>query len=219
MPTILYRDKDGKRLPSVTTINKIGQDSGGLIHWAWDLGIQGIDYRKARDDAAEAGTVGHALVDAALHNKELDLAKFSDETRALAANAFAAYSEWRQQTKLKFIASEVPLVSERWKFGGCLDAVAEQNKKYVLCDWKTGALYPEANKCQLAAYAELWNEHEPLRKITGYHCCRFNKNNGDFVHAYYRNLTQGWIAFRYKLRTYQELANLKADKEGTFDDD
>ena len=211
MPTILYRDKDGKRLPSVTTINKIGQDSGGLIHWAWDLGIQGIDYRKARDEAGEAGTVGHALVDAALHNKELDLTKFSEETRGQAANAFGAYTEWRKQTKLKFIASETPLVSDRWRFGGCPDAVAEQAnspKKYVLCDWKTGQLYADALP-QLAAYAELWNEHEPARKISGYHLCRFNKETGNFIHAYFADLTEAWQAFRLKLELYYLLGKLK----------
>jgi hypothetical protein len=208
MPTILYRAKDGKRLPSVTTVNKIGQDPGGLIHWAWDLGTQGIDYKKARDDAAEAGTVGHALVEAALHNKILDVGQFSPETRDQAANAFSAYTEWRLQTKLKFIASETPLVSERWRFGGCLDAVAQQAKKYVLCDWKTGQLWPE-HLCQAAAYGELWNEHEPARKVSGFHLCRFNKETGNFIHAYFADLTEAWQAFRLKLELYYLLGKLK----------
>ena len=62
MPTQIYKTKDGKRVPSVTTITGRFKESGGLIWWAWDLGIQGIDYRKVRDSAADAGTLAHAMI-------------------------------------------------------------------------------------------------------------------------------------------------------------
>jgi PD-(D/E)XK nuclease superfamily len=209
MPTIIYKDKNGKRLPSVTTVNRIGQDPGGLIHWAWALGIDGVDYRQARDDAGEAGTLGHALVDAAIHQKAaIDLAPYDEETRQAAKNAFAAYQEWRKQNKLEIIASEEPLVSERWRYGGCLDAVAKQNGKFVLCDWKTGQLYPD-HLCQAAAYRQLWNEHKPDKKIAGAHLVRFNKDTGNYIHAYIADLTTAWQAFRLKLELYYLLAQLK----------
>lgn len=208
MPTIIYKTADGKRVSSVTTINKIGQDSGGLIHWAWNLGIEGKDYREARNEAADAGTLGHVLVDAALHDTEPDLTGFTDEAIAQARKAFAAYQEWRKQTQLKFIASETPLVSEKYKFGGCMDAVAIQNKKYVLCDWKTGALYPDY-RCQIAAYGKLWEEHSPEKKIEGYHLCRFNKQTGDFVHAWYSDLEDDWKIFLLKLDLYNRLKEQK----------
>jgi hypothetical protein len=59
-----YYLKDGKtRVPGVTTIIGKFKESGGLVHWAWDLGMQGIDYRKARDDAANVGTIAHGMVE------------------------------------------------------------------------------------------------------------------------------------------------------------
>lgn len=63
MPTQVYRLKDGTRVPSVTTIISRFKESGGLVHWAWQLGIDGKDYRKVRDEAADAGTLAHALLE------------------------------------------------------------------------------------------------------------------------------------------------------------
>ena len=66
----IYKNAEGKRLPSVTTIIGRFKDSGGFVHWAWDLGIQGIDYRKVRDAAADAGTIAHHLVEADIRTGE-----------------------------------------------------------------------------------------------------------------------------------------------------
>ena len=210
MPTFIYRTRDNARVPSVTTINKIGQDSGGLIHWAWQLGLDGKDYRQVRDDAAEGGTVGHALVEAAIRNSEIDLSSYGDEARAAGAKAFAAYSEWRNQTKIEMIESEVPLVSESYKFGGCIDAICRgANGQLCITDFKTGGIYAD-HLCQVAAYAQLWNENRPLEKVEGgFHLCRFNRETGDFAHHYFGNLSDAWVAFLKKRELYDLLAGLK----------
>jgi len=41
-----YKDSSGETLPSVTMILNI-LAKPALIHWAWDLGTKGIDYRNA----------------------------------------------------------------------------------------------------------------------------------------------------------------------------
>lgn len=210
MPTFVYRLADNTRVPSVTTINKIGQEAGGLIHWAWSLGMDGKDYRQARDDAAEAGTVGHLLVDAAVHDKEADLSSFPREQQELGRRAFGAYKEWRGQTRLEVIHSEIPLVSELNRYGGCIDAVAKNaNGALCLCDWKTGSLYPD-HLCQVAAYRWLWEENYPGQLIEGgYHLCRFNRETGDFSHSYFANLNEAWEAFKLKRQLYDLLGKLK----------
>ena len=63
MPTQPYFNKAGQRLPSVTTIISRFKESGGLIHWAWNLGREGQDYRQVRDEAADAGTLAHAMIE------------------------------------------------------------------------------------------------------------------------------------------------------------
>lgn len=68
---------DGKRVPSVTTILNRFKDSGALMYWAFSQGqayergeIDGL-YSK-RDEAAEAGTIAHALVEEFLKGKLTD---------------------------------------------------------------------------------------------------------------------------------------------------
>lgn len=210
MPAYIYKLADGTRVPSVTTINKIGQDSGGLIHWAWNLGMDGKDYRQARDDAAEGGTFAHVLVQAAIENRTPDLSGFSEDARIKGEMSFSAYKEWRDQTRIEILRSEVPLVSETYRFGGCLDAVGRShNGQLCLLDWKSGALYSDY-LCQIAAYRELWNERMSDQQIEGgFHLCRFNKETGDFSHAYFGNLSEAWEAFKLKRSLYDLLARLK----------
>lgn len=210
MPTFIYKTADGARVPSVTTINKIGQESGGLIHWAWNLGMDGKDYRTARDDAAEGGTVGHALVDAAIHGVEADLSGYSPEAQAAGQIAFGAYKEFMAQTRMEIIASEIPLVHQTLRFGGCIDAIGRgANGQLCVLDWKTGNTYAD-HLCQVAAYKELWEENNPTQLVEGgYHLCRFNRDTGDFSHHFFADLFDAWSAFKIKRELYDLLAKLK----------
>ena len=210
MPTFIYKTADGKRCPSVTTINKIGQDSGGLIHWAWNLGMEQKDYRNARDQAAEGGTVGHALVDAAIHGTEADLSGYSPEAQSAGQIAFGAYKEFMAQTRMEIVASEVPLVHEELRYGGCIDAVGRgANGQLCILDWKTGHVYAD-HLCQVAAYAELWENSNPADLILGgAHLCRFNRETGDFSHHYFADLYDAFAAFKLKRELYDLLAKLK----------
>ena len=71
-----YKNKDGKRVPGVTTIINRFKDSGGLMWWAFEQGKAaergeiGSLYDK-RDEAAEAGTIAHNLFEMFI-NGELD---------------------------------------------------------------------------------------------------------------------------------------------------
>src|SRR5215472_12953621 len=210
MPAVIYRDKAGARVPSVTTINKIGQDSGGLIHWAWQLGIDGLDYRTVRDDAAKAGEIGHILVDAAIKNRLLIDEDFpTSGARDMGMKAFEAYERWEAGTKIRWTDSELSLVSEKYRYGGTIDAVGipEGANTYCIGDWKTGALYPD-HLCQIAAYAHLFEECTG-HSVKGAHLCRFNKLTGDFMHAYFEDLSDAWDAFLLKRQLYSKLAELK----------
>jgi hypothetical protein len=207
MPTAIYRLKDGFRVPSVTTVNSIGKESGGLIHWAWNLGMEGRDYRKVRDDAAESGNVGHALVEAAITGKEPVFP--TDGAAALGMQAFEAYKHWQSQSRIKWTDTELALVSEKYKFGGTIDAIGVEQGANTYCvgDWKTGGLYPE-HLCQMAAYGRLFEEATG-HAVGSYHLCRFNRDTGDFAHAYFQNLDDAWEAFLLKRRLYDLQAALK----------
>jgi hypothetical protein len=197
-----YHLADGTRVPSVTTVISRFKESGGLVHWAWKLGVDGKDYREVREQAADAGSMAHAAVEAWVHGRDHAFAG-DPEITDKAARAFSAFQEWAAQTRLQVTHTELPLVSEHHRFGGTFDAVV-MNKGRALVDWKTsGKCYPEY-LVQLAAYGRLWAENFPDEPITaGYHLLRFDKIYGDFHHAWWGELERAWMAFLHLRELYE----------------
>ena len=204
-----YYLADGKtRVPSVTTILSRFKDAGGLIHWAWQLGKDGKDYRVERDAAASAGTMAHEAVENWLHQQPI---VFEDsEIGGKAKIAFGAFLEWANQTQLKVTHTEIPLVSEKHKFGGTFDAILVKGRR-AMGDWKSSnALYPEY-LCQIAAYGKLWEENYPQEPIDGgFILCRFDKTYGDFTQKWWAELDAAWQAFLHLRALYDLDKELKA---------
>lgn len=210
MPTQPYKNAAGKRIPSVTTVISRFKESGALIHWAWDLGKQGVDYRQVRDDAADAGTLAHAMVEATIRGTDFPMEKDHDaEKWRKATNAFEAFQEWQQQTQLQPADTEVPMTCECHQVGGTLDTILVQGK-LGLGDWKTSnGVYPEY-MIQLAAYRHLWAVNYPDRPLTGgSHLLRFSKSGGDFTHHFWADLSEAWDAFVHMRALYDIMTDLK----------
>ena len=216
-----YKLANGEKVPGTTTIINRFKDSGGLIHWAWEQGRDGFDYRATRDSAADAGTLGHWFVEQhiagldemAIRNALIDRVeteKIAPDTVDKANRAFRSYLLWESQSKLKIVAQEISLVSEKHKFGGTPDAIGEIDGQLCLCDWKTGnALYRDM-LVQMAAYKALWEENYPDQLLTGgFHMCRFSKEHGDFAHHYYDQLDEAWEQFLLFRQAYEIDKQLK----------
>ena len=187
-----YKNTQGKRLPSVTTIISRFKDSGALLYWANTQGLEGKTLDEARIPAANAGTMAHSMVEAHLHKRPLP--EFPDADKEIvgkARSAFDAFLTWERMTKLKVRHTEVSLASERHQFGGTLDAIGTVDGRNGLCvvDWKSSAKIYADYLHQVAAYAILWEESYPEHPITGgYHICRFAKEEGDFSHHFFDDL-------------------------------
>ena len=206
-----YHLKDGAKIPGVTTIVGRFKDSGALIYWAWNQGKEGKDFREARDVAASIGTLAHQMVEAHLRNEILVWEKPLDaETLQKATQAFGMYLAWENQTKLEIIATEMPMVSEAYKFGGTPDAIGSMEGKLCLLDWKTSnGLYPDY-LIQMAAYKALWEENNPKDLLTGgFHLLRFSKEVGDFTHHYFSELEGAWQMFTHLRVAYELDRDLK----------
>lgn len=209
-PKLGYFLDDGTKVPGVTTVLSRFKESGGLIHWAWNEGMEGRDYRETRDAAANAGTIAHALVECDIRAKAFDPSGHQTEALEKAYMAFAAYLEWKEQTNLKPVASEVALISEKHRFGGTLDAMLV-NGKLSLGDVKTSAGIYQEYLYQLAAYGIVWEENNPDRPIEGgYHLLRFSKQEGDFHHHYFGDLSEARRGFLLMLELYEIDKRLKA---------
>lgn len=201
-PKAGYRNAAGESVPGVTTIIGRFKESGPLLHWAFaqgKLAEQGkiAHLYDARDKAADAGTLAHDLIEAHIHKRPTKplLAAAPEPIREKAANAFEQFKGWAKMTRLKVLATELPLVSEQYQFGGTIDAVAEIAGKAVLLDWKTSNGVYADYLLQLAAYQQLLHECTEYRVAGGFHLLRVAKENADFAHHHWGELDDAWRAF------------------------
>ncbi len=170
------------------------------------------DYKKARDKAADAGTCAHEMFECHIRKQVFVEAKYELETVALAKPAFAAAAEWAGQSKLEIVETEVPLVSEKYRFGGTRDGVLVSGKR-AIADWKTSNdVFPEY-LAQLAAYAIL-DEEAGNVVDGGFHLVKFSKQKKSedpirFQHHFWTHLDQGRKLFLLFREAYDLMAELK----------
>lgn len=204
-----YKLKDGTKVPGVTKITGRFKDSGGLLFWAFEQGkaaergeISRL-YDK-RDEAGESGTLAHAMVENHINGIKPVLSDSPTDIETQAWQAFQSYLAWESMTRLEIIEQEMELVSEKYGYGGCPDAIGIVNGKLSLVDWKTSNdVYPDY-RLQLAAYRNLWEENYPDRPLKGgFHLCRFSKTSGAFAHHFYPELEIEWEQFKALVECYK----------------
>lgn len=200
-----YSTLSGEKVPGTTTVIGRFKDSGPLMFWAFDQGRSGAEkLYDAAEKAADIGTCAHAMVEAHIHNAsdsaidEIARSSFPDKPdwQEKAKSSYLSYRSWQRNFKVEIQHTELYLVSERYKYGGTLDAIGEIDGARVLLDWKTSNGVYVDYLIQLAAYENLWNENHPEQPINGgMHLLRFSKEHGDFAHHYYPNLDDAFKQF------------------------
>jgi len=205
-----YFNAAGVRVPGTTTVIGRFKESGALVHWAWDLGMKGIDYRDVRDAAADAGTAAHAMMEAHIRGLKFDPTPFPPDVLKLAKKSFGAFLEWAADSKFTITDPECRLVSEKLQVGGTIDACLIRGRR-SMGDWKTSKSIYSDYLVQLGAYGMIWDENHPEDKITGgYHLIRFDKEHGDFAHLYFPELRDAKRMFICLRRAYDLDKKLKA---------
>lgn len=179
-----YFAADGVRVPAVTTITGRFKDSGGLLHWANQAGLEGKTLDEARTPAAAVGTVVHTMVEAFIHGENVGEPKTLE-----AVTGFESFRDWWEAGKFVLEYTELPLVSETHRFGGTLDGIGVDHKgRRCLFDWKTSNGIYEDYLWQIAAYGLLFEEWSGEKLEGGFHLARFSKEHGDFEHRHYKEL-------------------------------
>ncbi len=217
-----YFNKAEEKVPGTTTITGRGKESGGLLYVAkqkWhEAGRKGLPFERdaywSDNDALQIGTVVHQWIEENILLR--DSTSYPDMPEAFlndAMSAYDAYVKWRNQTNLKIIITELPLVSDKYGYGGTLDAVAEMDGELVLLDWKTSNATYQDYIAQLAAYRQLWNENEAQEHggIDDAYLLRVGKEYGDF-HVHYwpeKVLDKGWRWFLAAKELYELDKELK----------
>ena len=208
---------DGTEVAGGSTICKIGQDAGGLIHWAWDLGKRGLDYRTERDRAAGIGTIAHFMCEAFLNGFVCDLSDYSDDQISRALVCYTKFVDWWEGEGLEKVATETQLVHEALRYGGTIDLVAKtRDGEYVLIDIKTSKKISDPYVRQIAGYSELWNYNNPDKKISVWKIVRIGKeDDGDFeVKEYQKDrIDNSWDVFWAQLNLYWSMKSEKPKRK------
>lgn len=154
---IRYRTTDGAIVPGVTTItgSQLGWNKQVLINWANRIGLKGVDSNKYKDDKADIGTLGHSMVTDWLLGIKTDTSDYSKNQIEAAENSALSFYEWAKNKRIKPILVEIPLISEKHKFGGKPDIYAAIDGDLELIDLKTGSGIYEEMIVQVSAYGEL----------------------------------------------------------------
>lgn len=183
-----YKNVNGKRVVSVTTITGRYDNKESLIVWAARETREGRDYNITRDHAAATGTAVHAAIEDFVCYGGLGEPTFdeleTDEQKHQANLAFRSFVEWYGSACPIITHAETPLVNERLQVAGTVDAVGYLNGKRTLLDWKTSnGIYP-GHIVQVAAYGTLWSEAFTADYIEQYAVLRFGKDGTRHEHAW-----------------------------------
>jgi hypothetical protein len=202
-----YLLADGTRVPSNTTIGGRFADKSNLIYWAFNRGKDGFDelYDK---EALSVGSLVHGTIEAELNGESAPL--IPREYAEQVSKAVVAWHEWFAHTKLDLIATEIPLISERHRFGGTLDTIVRDQKgRLAIGDWKSSKAVYSDYLVQLAGYRILWNENRPEPITGGFHLVRFSKEHGDMEHRHYPELDEAERLFLLFRDAYEVDKTLK----------
>jgi len=221
-----YILQDGTEVPGGSTICKIGDDPAALIHWAWNLGREGKDYRKERDKAADIGTIAHFLIECFLTQQVADLSDYSQADIDKALVCYNKFHDWWEEQDLQVVATEIQLVNEAYRYGGTIDLIAanKETGHHILIDFKTSKKISEAYWRQCAGYAALWNHNQPeaeyeamgepclckTNQIKSHAIVRIGKQDeGDFEVVWKEDLSNEWEVFQRQVDLYWALKAAK----------
>lgn len=205
MPKIDYRLKDGTKVSGVTTVlnGNIGWNKQQLMYWAWNLGMQQIDYKKASEKAMSAGSIAHAMIESDLKTPMAGFAlpDVEPEIISKAETAFLSWLEWKDRMKFTLEKSELSLVSEKYGFGGTIDFIPLIDGKLSIFDFKTGSGIYEDHLLQVSAYRELAKENG-IETPGGIHILNLGKEDASFKHFFWQSLPEAWEAFLAALKLH-----------------
>jgi hypothetical protein len=206
MPPKIYRNAAGKRVPAVSTVlTPYAPGKEYLMHWAWNEGREGRDYRETRDQLADVGTYAHEAIEADIKGLPYNMDKIpwvDQQEHDRVAACLSAWKVWKETTSFQLLGSEVELVSERYQYGGTID-ITQVKGVYALTDLKTGRARIN-HLVQISAYRNLWNENHPDKQVGACYLLLLGREDGSFKWHYYPDLSQAFEIF-LRLRDIYDL--------------
>ena len=195
MPTIPYKNSEGKKVKGTTTIlgNNLAWGSRGLMYWHWQKGFEGIEYKDIfKHTGADIGTCAHALItDYYLKGKDMPLEwpGLTHDEYDKAKQALESFKKWAGYSHFISHSTEINMVSEQHQYGLTPDIIGMFPEGLALVDIKTGNAIYDSHILQMAAYFHGWHELHPDEPLTeGIHVLRIGKENANFTHHWFASL-------------------------------
>lgn len=176
-----YVLKSGEEVRGCSSIAKVDdQMADRLMAWGNSQGLKGINCMKRRDQHADAGTVGHVMIQSHFQRRISDFKKLPQIAIDAGKLVFDKFMDWWVDNDLKWIASELELTSELYGYGGTIDLVARDAKGRIwILDAKTSKGIYWGQRCQLAGCGYVWNEHHPEDQFGKLYIIRLPKEGGE----------------------------------------
>lgn len=203
MPTIPYKNTKGKRVKGVTTYisRQCAWGKDGLMYWQWKEGAEGRNFNERSDRLANSGTVVHDRVEAHMLGKPWkgleEWEALDEENTEIANMSWESFLNWFKMYKPVTLATEQPLVSELYQFGGCPDWIGTIGEgTLTIIDWKRSVYSNYV--VQVGAYRQLWNEKHPDKIVDQAEILKLGKESASFIHLHFNkmDLELGFRAFR-----------------------
>ena len=192
-------DGEWKVLTGCTTILQV-LNKPALIQWSANMAVEYVKekwedgltfdellnileeaksaHRKKKEKAGDWGTEMHAWVESCINSKINNTEQPglpTDKFQEVNANNFI---KWAEDNKVKFIATERKVFSEKHFLGGIVDIICEIDGEVWLADIKTSSgIYFEAF-WQMAGYQIMLEEMGFDKPIKGYIVLNLKKNGG-----------------------------------------
>jgi hypothetical protein len=207
-----YALPNGEIVLSVTQILNAVIAKPGLQKWANQLGLNNKSLDNESKSTLGIGKLLHAYIQADLEGAVVDEVGYTQEQIGLAKKSFAQYLRWKDGKQIKTIKTEYVMVSEKYRYGGTLDALLEIDGELTLLDWKTSNSMSLDYKLQVAAYLYLLQEQNILPSRVG--VLRLPKTDGEFeyyeadANAHMQKYGEAWLK---ALDWYKYLSTLQGD--------
>jgi len=207
-----YVLSNGEVVPSVTQILSAVIAKPGLQRWANQLGLNNKSLDSENKSTLDVGKLLHAYIQADLEGAIVDEVGYTPEQISLAKKSFAQYLRWKDGKQIKAIKTEYIMVSEKYRYGGTIDALLEIDGELTLLDWKTSTHISLDYKLQVAAYLYLLQEQNIMPSRVG--VLRLPKTDGEFeyyeadANEHMQKYGEAWLK---ALGWYKALSALQGD--------
>ena len=153
-------EKDGKKLPSVTTIiHSLGNEE--IIKWANSLGFRHIKYEQELDKYAQNGTLIHELLRGEVDSNYTPQVEYKDAMHRVEILGYITrFRNMIQNYEYETIFTEKTFISSELGYGGTIDWFANFFHKFnMLNDFKTRKAVRFSHLLQLGGYHNLLKEN------------------------------------------------------------